>query len=82
MDIILLFLAKPLDKHGITQVLINHPRLGFLWLHRPFKHRKKHDSQEAYFVNGQALAVYLKMFKIFLSKIRILNAFKLVFNTI
>ena len=35
----------------------------FLWLHRPLKHRKKHDSQEAYFANGQALAVYLKMFK-------------------
>ena len=29
--------------------------------------QKKHDSQEAYFVNGQALVAYLKTFKIFLS---------------
>ena len=37
--------------------------------------KKKHYSQEAYLVNGQALAVYLKMFKIFLSIIPLLNAF-------
>ena len=58
MDIILLFLAKPLGKNGITLVHITCPLLGFLWLHRPLKHKKKkHESQEAYFTNGQALAV-------------------------
>ena len=36
---------------------------------------KKHYSQEAHFVNGQAIAVYLKMFKIVLSIIPLLNAF-------
>ena len=29
--------------------------------------KNSQDLQEAYFVNGQALAVYLKMLKIFLS---------------
>ena len=29
MDIILLFLGKPLDKHGITPVHITYPHLGF-----------------------------------------------------
>ena len=38
-------------------------------------HVQKHDSQEAYFINGQALAVYLKMFKIVLSMIFLLYAF-------
>ena len=28
MDIILLFLARPVDKHGITLVYITHPSLG------------------------------------------------------
>ena len=37
--------------------------------------QKKHNSQEAYFDNGQALAVYFKMFKIFLLMICLLNAF-------
>ena len=71
MNIILLFLAKPLDKHGITLSL-----LAFLWLHRPLKH----DSEEAYSVNGQAIAVYLKMLKIFLSVIHLLNAFSCRFK--
>ena len=29
MDINLLFLAKPLDKHGVTLAHITYPRLGF-----------------------------------------------------
>ena len=37
--------------------------------------QKRHDSQEAYFVNGQASFVYLKMFKIFLSLIRLFSVF-------
>ena len=32
----------------------------FLWLHKPLKYWKKHDSQERYFVNDQGLVVYLK----------------------
>ena len=36
MDIILLFLAKPLDKHGITLVRITYRPLGTPVFHSPF----------------------------------------------
>ena len=32
----------------------------------PLKHRKKHDSQEGYFVNDQGAVAQLKIFEIFL----------------
>ena len=31
MDIILLFLAKPLDKHGTTLAHITYPPLGYIF---------------------------------------------------
>ena len=49
MDIILLFLAKPLDKHGITLVHITYPRLGFFVATYAIEAQKIHDSQEVYF---------------------------------
>ena len=38
MDIILLFLAKPVDKHGITAVHITYPPLVSLFI-RPTLHK-------------------------------------------
>ena len=48
-----------------------------LWLHGSLKYRKKHDSQEEYFVNDQGVVAYQKIFNTFfaneMSSLLVLN---------